>query len=730
MASRRTGYFQPPLEAKEFKARAEALGKTLAEQWSGDGVQSIDHVFRLPGYANYPNKNKRDAGQLPALVTVIFESDRRYTIGELETAFPHAGGGVAPERKKPPVASPESFLESLPEAFRDSPLRNGGGAGFNDMAAGIGPDMNELASLAPSLEGKLGDRGEWFKFANPMANLAARFPLLHQDLLNLFDKTSAQSPGYNRDKVHAKFDEMVGYAHARIAVSDPLTGMTTLREMAMKNGWVWPAEDGQSKPSGAAYDAGGEAEGVAGGAGGAASSAGANPADNSFSDFVVTKSFDESMLPPPGRFGVWDSIFDHIHREGMYPQKVYTTAAALMAASTLIGSGYRIGASGDLRLNLYVCLIGNTGSGKSGVFNPVKDILTACGAPYFENVASTEALQDQIFDNPGAAQVLDECSSQIAAMSADGHNSHKSGMQEVLLDVHTNSAGSLTERVFARDRKTKVKKLPAAFAAAQNNMAAGIAPTAPRKIQNPYFPVLWGTTETSLETAMSSKAAGAGLLGRIQFFPSDNRRPDRRVSGFTKTPVSSAIPRWSNAMKHAAASCKNITITQAVQTYLDKDRLREKTLNWADRQRNPLVANNVIIRATEISLKVAGIFAVCRDWRSPVIDEEAFTLAMRLVVWGAQRLYRFSANSAETPDEVTVKRIYAFLEAAIMDDQGKAAADRGWRKRTDVLRATRASKRRFDEAIGTMLETGDLAEGPKATTGRTATLYRLRGTSK
>lgn len=253
-----------PLAAKEFKARAVELNKTLAGMFGGDAVHSIDHAFRLPGFVNYPKKKKRDAGQLAVLVTVIFESDRRYTIGELETAFLH-GGNIAPGKKKTAVASPESFPDSLPESFWDSPLRNGGDTGVNDMAEGIGPNMNEIASLSAALDEKLGDRDTWIVYVTAMANLDARHSEQHDEIVNICNATCAKSPGYNETEVKAKYDEMVGYAHARIAAGDTLTGMTTLRRMSEKHGWVWSPDEAQSESDAAGGAAGGAGD-AAGGA--------------------------------------------------------------------------------------------------------------------------------------------------------------------------------------------------------------------------------------------------------------------------------------------------------------------------------------------------------------------------------------------------------------------------------------------------------------------------------
>ena len=103
---------------------------------------------------------------------------RNYSLEEVETAFPVVGGGAAPKRNKTAGATLEALRDALPEAFKADLRWNGAAAGVNDMAAGIGPDMNELKSLSAALIRKLERRDLWLTYLIANANMAAQHPHL------------------------------------------------------------------------------------------------------------------------------------------------------------------------------------------------------------------------------------------------------------------------------------------------------------------------------------------------------------------------------------------------------------------------------------------------------------------------------------------------------------------------------------------------------------------------
>lgn len=69
------------------KERARAQSRALKMLFGNDNVQSIDHLFRLPGTINLPNKKKRAAGRTARPAKILFTTDHRYTIEDFETGI-------------------------------------------------------------------------------------------------------------------------------------------------------------------------------------------------------------------------------------------------------------------------------------------------------------------------------------------------------------------------------------------------------------------------------------------------------------------------------------------------------------------------------------------------------------------------------------------------------------------------------------------------------------------
>lgn len=76
--------FDEPLPATPENIRAvEAQGRALANKYGGDHVQSVEHIFRLPGTVNIPNAQKVKKGRTPALAGLIGSSGKVYALSDL-----------------------------------------------------------------------------------------------------------------------------------------------------------------------------------------------------------------------------------------------------------------------------------------------------------------------------------------------------------------------------------------------------------------------------------------------------------------------------------------------------------------------------------------------------------------------------------------------------------------------------------------------------------------------
>lgn len=84
------------------KDRARLQGRALkkvygadTEHFHGDKVHSIEHLMRLPGTVNLPTVSKLKDGRVARPAKILFQNDRRYTLGHFEKHLAQPGPEVA-----------------------------------------------------------------------------------------------------------------------------------------------------------------------------------------------------------------------------------------------------------------------------------------------------------------------------------------------------------------------------------------------------------------------------------------------------------------------------------------------------------------------------------------------------------------------------------------------------------------------------------------------------------
>ena len=147
--------FPSPLEATpDVIRRVEAISRSFVAERGSDFVANPDRLLRLPGFINYPNKNKAQAGQPEMQATLVFASGRRYSLEDLERAF-----------KPPPLTLDGTRWGRLLRGSKIVPARD-----TDELAAGIELpplDLEMITSAARSLP----STGKYRTFANGQAEV-------------------------------------------------------------------------------------------------------------------------------------------------------------------------------------------------------------------------------------------------------------------------------------------------------------------------------------------------------------------------------------------------------------------------------------------------------------------------------------------------------------------------------------------------------------------------------
>jgi hypothetical protein len=92
-----------PVEATdENRAKARAAGAGLAALLGGDPTFSLEHLFRVPGFINWPDEKKRARGRVPVMATIREAAGLTYSLDELKAFGKHAAQGDGSQGKPDP----------------------------------------------------------------------------------------------------------------------------------------------------------------------------------------------------------------------------------------------------------------------------------------------------------------------------------------------------------------------------------------------------------------------------------------------------------------------------------------------------------------------------------------------------------------------------------------------------------------------------------------------------
>lgn len=214
---------------------------------------------------------------------------------------------------------------------------------------------------------------------------------------------------------------------------------------------------------------------------------------------------------PPGLVG---KIAKHIFHSSRMPVKSFAIAAALIVVAQLNANRAHVKKS-NTALNLYQCLIGDTGKGKEDPRKAIKRLLDAAKdfdrSSIHESIASGAALLRSLESKPNTLILMDELGMYLKVAISDKGSIHQ---KEFIKEIMT---------LFGVGRSFFAGK---SYANANQNIG---------RIDKPYINLLGTTTPLELFDGITSKLVDNGLLNRFLFIPASeenpiNREPDIQIS--------------------------------------------------------------------------------------------------------------------------------------------------------------------------------------------------------
>jgi hypothetical protein len=362
--------------------------------------------------------------------------------------------------------------------------------------------------------------------------------------------------------------------------------------------------------------------------------------------------------------GLVGEIARWIHAASYTPRCEFAYACALSMTAALVGP-YCTHGSRNGKLNMYIVLIGETGTGKNEAFDTMGMLLNATDAKdCIQDFPASEAgLRRQLNVTPNILIRMDEMAHKLETMQGGGNGS---GLSRALLEAYNGS------RMPAKAYSDSAKSLPA--------------------VENPFVQIIGGATDKVWDVVKTNHLED-GTLNRFVFV---SLPPDAEYS-FCLEP-NAKIPKELkdklNAFFRQGRQCDLIGYTpegygRQIQ-YSDevKQAIQELSVSAWELQRQK--HGNLYTRFVHNTTKIMSIL-VAGDGRE-VATMTDYEQAQKFMRWSIANTYhKVDERMADSSFEKQTKRLLALINA----NGGKI-------RMRDAYRQLHISRRDMTEVIGTL----------------------------
>jgi hypothetical protein len=409
-------------------------------------------------------------------------------------------------------------------------------------------------------------------------------------------------------------------------------------------------------------------------------------------------------------YGLVGDLTDYMLSTARRPQPLLSLGASLCAIGALMGRQYRT--ESNLRSNLYVVGIADSGSGKNHAREIINEVFFEAGLAHHlggNKIASGAGLLTALHRQPAILFQIDEFGMFLAA-AADRRRSprHITEILDNMTELYTAAGGIFLGAEYANRDGSNER----------------------RDINQPCLSVYGTTTPLHFWGALQGANVVDGSLARFLILPSDEDYPDENIAvgmrhadpaliaGLKSVASGGGHQKGNLAGKTADQNTAvNPTIVPMTEEARARFRLLSAELTGELRAASGTAFTALLARIGENALKLALIVAVGRDPTNPAIDLSAADWAIDFVRHYARRtIAEVERHVADTETEAHLKRLKEVI---------RAAGSTGITK-SEVTRASQWLKSRDrNEILETLIESGDITTGMRDTGGRRAMVYRI-----
>jgi hypothetical protein len=339
----------------------------------------------------------------------------------------------------------------------------------------------------------------------------------------------------------------------------------------------------------------------------------------------------------------------------------------------------------DLRSNLYIVGLAESGSGKDHARKCIKKIASLTEAKDRiggETVASAQGLISALAEHPSRLYLFDEFGSMLASMNQQGGPKHE--LMATLMTLYSSASSIMTGAEYA-DRKLRPQKT----------------------LYYPCCCMYPVSTQETFYKALSGGDSSSGAVARMMVIHDglDRGKCNRNIKPYE--PSQSVIARINAIVAHSGGMFADLEDGEAppVQELITVEMLTEikeacfDLIDHLSEKMDSPSTRSVYSRVAENASKLAMIFAISQDIPNPFITADAWLWGRDLAFWCANYIIEqfnlhVADNDFERQCKVVTNRIHKF---------GAAGATK-----RDLSRALHMDKYIRDNVLEIVIEAGDI----------------------